>query len=47
VQVPLYPAAVGIGSENEPRPRRAQLGDLGAQPLELVAERLDLLGLQN
>jgi hypothetical protein len=30
VQVALDPAAVGIGSENEPRPGRAQLGDLGA-----------------
>lgn len=47
VQVKLDPAAVGIGSKNEPRPGRAQLGDLGAQPLELVVPRLDLIGLQN
>jgi hypothetical protein len=37
---------VGIGSKDEPRPGRAQLGDLGAQPLEFGAPRLDLLGLQ-
>jgi len=47
VEVTLDPAAVGIGSKNEPRTGRAQLGDLGAQPLELAAPRLDLIGLQS
>jgi len=47
VQVTLDPAAVGVGSKNEPRPRRAQRGDLGAEPLELVARRFDLLGFQS
>ena len=46
VQVTLDRATVGIGGQNEPRPRRAQLGDLGAQPLELVARCFSLLGLQ-
>jgi hypothetical protein len=30
VQVTLDPAAVGIGSQNEPLAGRAELGDLGA-----------------
>jgi hypothetical protein len=46
MQVTLDPAAVRIGSENEPRPGRVQRGDLSAQPLELVASPLGLLGLQ-
>jgi hypothetical protein len=46
VQITFDPAAVGIGSENEPRPGRAQLGDLGAQVFELVVPLFDLLGLQ-
>jgi hypothetical protein len=46
VQVTLDPAAVGIGSQNEPRPGQAQLGDLDAQLFELVAPFFDLLGLQ-
>jgi hypothetical protein len=47
VDVTLDAPAVRIGSENESRPGRAQLGDLGAQPLELVAARFDLLSLQS
>ena len=37
VQIALDRATVGIGGQNEPRPRRAQLGDLDAKTLELVA----------
>jgi hypothetical protein len=47
VQVTLDPPAVGIGSENEAHPGRVQLGDLGAEPLQLVAPCLGLLGLQS
>jgi hypothetical protein len=47
VEVTLDPPAVGIGSKNEPRPGRAQLGNLGAQPLKLVAPCFDLLSLQS
>jgi hypothetical protein len=46
VQLALDGAAIAIRGKNEPRPGRAQLGDLGAQPLELVVPVLDLLGLQ-
>jgi hypothetical protein len=47
VQLALDGAAIAIRGKNEPRPGRAQLGDLGAQPLELAAPRLDLFGLQS
>jgi hypothetical protein len=37
VQVTLDRATVGVAGQNEPCPRRAQPGDLGAKTLELVA----------
>jgi hypothetical protein len=46
VQITLDCAAVRVRGQNEPLPRCAQLLDLGAQPLELVSPRFDLLGLQ-
>ena len=42
VELPLDPAAVGIGGQDEPLPRRAQLLDLEAQPVERLLQRLDV-----
>jgi hypothetical protein len=47
VQITLDRAPIGVGSKNEPRPGRAQVGDLGAQPLELVVSRLELFSVQS
>src|SRR5436190_12883770 len=46
VQRALDVAAVGIGTQNEPSPRRAQFFDLEAQPVERVLRRLDVRSLQ-
>jgi hypothetical protein len=46
VQGTLDPTAVGIGSQNEPLPGRAQLCDLGTQPVERFPQRLGVPSLQ-
>ena len=46
VQVALDLAALGVGGQDEPLPRRAQLRDLEAQPVERFPQRVDVPSLQ-
>ena len=46
VQIALDRTAVGVGSQYEPLPRRAQLRDVVAQLVERFAQRLDVPSLQ-
>ena len=46
MQVALDSASVGVRGEDEPLPRRAQLGDFGAQSLECLSEPFVLVGSQ-
>jgi hypothetical protein len=41
VELTLDPAAIGVGGQHEPRPRRAQLLRLLAKPLDRLLQRLD------
>jgi len=46
VQNALDRAIFGVAGKNKPRPGRAQLGDLRAKALDVVALWFGLLGLQ-
>ncbi len=44
MQVALDSATVGVRGQDQPLPRRAQLGDLGTQSLECLSEPFVLVG---
>jgi hypothetical protein len=46
VEVTLDPAAIAIGRDDQPLPRRTQLRDFESQPIDLFRQRLDAPSLQ-